>query len=102
MTQSLGCVLFALAYNHSPFENTQITEQGGSIAMAVLNAQYKHPTSNYSDAFKALVDSMLKIDPKARPDIHRVRNVSQCLEVSSTADRFQVLEMTDSALRGAR
>ena len=70
--QSLGCVLFALAYLHSPFENTQTTEQGGSIAMAVLNAQYKHPTSNYSQGVKVLIDSMLKINPQERPDIQQV------------------------------
>ncbi|KAJ7762028.1 other/NAK protein kinase [Mycena maculata] len=70
---SLGCTLFAMAYSHSPFENTQITEQGGSIAMAVLNAQYKHPAgSAYSQGFKELVDSMLKVDPRDRPDIHKV------------------------------
>ncbi|KAJ7364356.1 other/NAK protein kinase [Mycena albidolilacea] len=70
---SLGCTLFAMAYSHSPFENTQITEQGGSIAMAVLNAQYKHPANSaYSQGFKDLVDSMLKVDPKDRPDVHKV------------------------------
>ncbi|KAJ7168498.1 other/NAK protein kinase [Mycena filopes] len=70
---SLGCTLFAMAYSHSPFENTQITEQGGSIAMAVLNAQYKQPANSaYSQGFKELVDSMLKVEPKERPDIHKV------------------------------
>jgi serine/threonine kinase 16 len=69
---SLGCTLFALAYSHSPFENIQTTEQGGSIAMAVLNAQYKHPNSAYSQGLKDLIDSMLKVDPKDRPDIHQV------------------------------
>lgn len=70
--QSLGCTLYALAYSHSPFENTQTTEQGGSIAMAVMNAQYKHPSSQYSQGLKDLIDSMLKVDPKQRPDIHEV------------------------------
>ncbi|KAF9007561.1 other/NAK protein kinase [Cyathus striatus] len=69
---SLGCTLFALAYSHSPFENIQTTEQGGSIAMAVLNAQYKHPQSAYSQGLRDLIDSMLKIDPKERLDIHKV------------------------------
>ncbi|TDL25672.1 protein kinase [Rickenella mellea] len=70
---SLGCTLFALAYLHSPFENTQTTEQGGSIAMAVMNAQYKHPNnSSYSQGLKELIDYMLKADPKQRPDIHEV------------------------------
>ncbi|CAA7266832.1 unnamed protein product [Cyclocybe aegerita] len=69
---SLGCTLFALAYSHSPFENTQTTEQGGSIAMAVLNAQYKHPQSAYSQGFRDLIDSMLKVNPAERPDINQV------------------------------
>ena len=70
--KSLGCVLFALAYLHSPFENLQTTEQGGSIAMAVLNAQYKHPTSSYSQGLKTLIDSMIKANPQDRPDIQQV------------------------------
>lgn len=70
--QSLGCTLYAMAYSHSPFENTQTTEQGGSIAMAVLNAQYKHPSSQYSQAFRELIDVLLKVNPKERPDIHQV------------------------------
>ncbi|KAJ3562949.1 hypothetical protein NP233_g9255 [Leucocoprinus birnbaumii] len=78
---SLGCTLYALAYSHSPFENTQTTEQGGSIAMAVMNAQYKHPESAYSQGLKSLIDSMLKVNPKERPDIH------------------QVIEMTDRVLQ---
>ncbi|KAF9075095.1 kinase-like domain-containing protein [Rhodocollybia butyracea] len=60
---SLGCLLFAMLYSHSPFENTQTTEQGGSIAMAVLNAQYKHPeagAARYSEGLKGMVDRMLK------------------------------------------
>ncbi|KDR78818.1 hypothetical protein GALMADRAFT_1271408 [Galerina marginata CBS 339.88] len=69
---SLGCTLYALAYSHSPFENTQTTEQGGSIAMAVLNAQYKHPQSAYSQGLKNLIDSMLKVNPADRPDINGV------------------------------
>ena len=71
--QSLGCTLYALAYSHSPFENTQTTEQGGSIAMAVMNAQYKHPSSQYSQGLRDLIDAMLKVDPQQWPDIHQVR-----------------------------
>jgi len=76
---SLGCVLFALAYLHSPFENTQTTEQGGSIAMAVLNAQYKHPPSGYSQGLKTLIDSMLKTNPQERPDIQQVLDATEQL-----------------------
>jgi len=78
---SLGCTLFAMAYSHSPFESLQTTQQGGSIAMAVMNAQYKHPDSAYSQGLKNLIDFMLKPNPSDRPDIH------------------QVLKMTDQVLR---
>lgn len=40
--------------------------------MAVLNAQYKHPESAYSQGLKNLIDAMLKVNPKERPDIHQV------------------------------
>lgn len=40
--------------------------------MAVLNAQYKHPTSSYSQGLKTLIDSMLKVNPEERPDIQQV------------------------------
>ena len=40
--------------------------------MAVLNAQYKHPQSAYSQGLKDLVDSMLKVNPADRPDINEV------------------------------
>ncbi|EIN09886.1 Pkinase-domain-containing protein [Punctularia strigosozonata HHB-11173 SS5] len=78
---SLGCTLYAMAYLHSPFENLQTTEQGGSIAMAVMNAQYKHPQSSYSDGLKKLIDSMLTVDPSKRPDIDQVIGmVDRCLQ----------------------
>ncbi|TFK84266.1 Pkinase-domain-containing protein [Polyporus arcularius HHB13444] len=77
---SLGCTLYALAYSHSPFENLQTTEQGGSIAMAVMGAQYKHPPSAYSQGLRDLIDSMLKVKPQERPDIHEViRRTDQVL-----------------------
>jgi len=40
--------------------------------MAVLNAQYKHPTSSYSQGLQTLIDSMLKVNPQERPDIQQV------------------------------
>ena len=73
---SLGCTLFALAYGHSPFETTQTLDQGGSLAMAVLNGQYKHPASGtgsqYSEGLRRLIDIMLIVDPKGRCDVHQV------------------------------
>lgn len=78
LSQSLGCTLYALAYSHSPFETAQTTEQGGSIAMSVLNGVYKHPVnagSIYSEGLRGLIDFMLKVDPSERPNIHQVRHV---------------------------
>jgi serine/threonine kinase 16 len=70
---SLGCILFALAHLHSPFETAQVMEHGGSIALAVQNGRYKHPTTSpYSEGLKKLIDSMLKINPSERPTIQQV------------------------------
>jgi serine/threonine kinase 16 len=70
---SLGCILFALAYLHSPFETVQTTEHGGSIALAVMNGRYKHPANSpYGEGVRRLIDGMLKVDPRERPNIHQV------------------------------
>ncbi|CAG8574227.1 11543_t:CDS:2, partial [Diversispora eburnea] len=69
---SLGCTLYAMAYGVSPFEHS-INEQGGSIKLAVLNNQFKFPENDtYSQDFRDLVSFILKVDPKERPDIHKV------------------------------
>lgn len=49
--------------------------------MAVMNAQYKHPQSGYSQGLKKLIDATLKANPADRPNIH------------------QLIEMTDRVLR---
>ena len=76
-SQSLGCTLFALAYLHSPFESLQTTQQGGSIAMAVMNAQYKHPQSAYSQGLKNLIDVTLRVNPVDRPSIHQLIDMTE-------------------------
>lgn len=69
---SLGCTLFAMAYGQSPFE-VNLNENGGSVALAVLNAQFKFPNDpEYSQEFKDLISWMLTADPSTRPDIHEV------------------------------
>ena len=43
--------------------------------MAVMNAQYKHPSSQYSQGLRDLIDATLKVDPQQRPDIHQVSRI---------------------------
>ncbi|KAH9819725.1 kinase-like domain-containing protein [Melampsora americana] len=79
---SLGCILYCLAYGHSPFETNDTIEQGGSMALAVMNGSWKFPTKDqtgYSDGLKALVQEMLVLDPKQRPTIDQVLKTSQSL-----------------------
>ena len=66
--------------------------------MAVLNAQYKQPDSAYSQGLKDLIDNMLKINPKDRPDIDQVSAVC-VIGYILTEMRHQVLEMTDRVLQ---
>ena len=80
---SLGCLLYALAYLHSPFETTQTIEQGGSIALAVLNGSYKTPSEDpYSEKTREVIKRCIQVKPEDRPDID------------------QVIELTQAALRG--
>ncbi|PWY97622.1 Pkinase-domain-containing protein [Testicularia cyperi] len=82
---SLGCMLFALAYLHSPFETTQTIEQGGSIALAVQNGSYKMPSSSedpYSEKTREIIKRCILVKPEERPDID------------------QVIELTNASLRG--
>lgn len=38
--------------------------------MAIMNAQYKYPReSPYSESFKAMIDSCLKVNAKDRPSV---------------------------------
>ena len=64
-----------MAYGTSPFETNQIN-QGGSIALAVLNGTVRFPTvdqaDRYSTEFREFIKTMLVVDPAERPDIHEV------------------------------
>ncbi|GAA5933799.1 uncharacterized protein JCM15063_000469 [Sporobolomyces koalae] len=76
---SLGCTLYAMAYSTSPFETTQESSHGGSIAMAVLNGKYSFPAheGNYSTGFKTLVEQCLQVKPQDRPDIDQVLELTE-------------------------
>ena len=67
--------------------------------MAVLNAQYKHPTSSYSQGLKTLIDSMLKANPQERPDIQQVILPPLVLSTVLVLTSFQVLDSTERLLQ---
>lgn len=80
---SLGCTLYELAFLRSPFEWTS-TEQGGSIALAVLGRHLKYPDIvSYSQGFLELIEFMLQVDPQRRPDIDTVIQKLDVLESNS-------------------
>lgn len=67
---SLGCLLYALAYLHSPFETPAVAAQGGSLALAVANGAYKFPAEDpYSSGVRDLITMCLQREPSARPRI---------------------------------
>ncbi|KAJ5625663.1 hypothetical protein N7510_001972 [Penicillium lagena] len=62
---ALGVFLYKLCYYTTPFE-----EVG---QMAILNATYKFPSyPSFSDRLKTFIASMLKEDPRKRPNIYEV------------------------------
>ncbi|KAL3419590.1 Serine/threonine-protein kinase ppk30 [Phlyctema vagabunda] len=62
---ALGVLLYKLCYYTTPFE-----AQG---QLAILNASFKFPSfPAFSDKLKKLIASMLKENPKSRPNIYQV------------------------------
>ncbi|GAA5946127.1 hypothetical protein JCM3765_000126 [Sporobolomyces pararoseus] len=76
---SLGCTLFSMAYSTSPFETSQESSHGGSIAMAVLNGKYSFPQNegNYSQGLKEIVTRCLKVKQEERPNIDEVIQLTE-------------------------
>ncbi|ANB15722.1 putative serine/threonine protein kinase ENV7 [Sugiyamaella lignohabitans] len=76
---SLGCSIFALMYSASPFE-LQNSETGANLSMAIINGQYKFPTTPvYSDKLKDLVKMCLTVSPTDRPTIDQVLEAAEAL-----------------------
>ncbi|GAA6025597.1 hypothetical protein JCM11491_004771 [Sporobolomyces phaffii] len=77
---SLGCTAYAMAYGTSPFETSQESSLGGSVAMAVLNGKYQFPPDQggaYSTGFKEIVRACLEVNPDRRPDIDEVIRLTE-------------------------
>ncbi|GMN57998.1 hypothetical protein TIFTF001_027092 [Ficus carica] len=68
---SLGCTLYAIMYGVSPFEYA-LGESGGSLQLAIVNAQVKWPAGPnppYPDALHQFVTWMLQPQATVRPRI---------------------------------
>ncbi|KAK6359970.1 hypothetical protein TWF696_001093 [Orbilia brochopaga] len=87
---SLGCLLFALIYHHSPFElSTELG--GGSLALAISSGDWKFPAGGQTgarpeneevgEATKEVVRKCLVVEPEGRPDIQAlIQIVSEALD----------------------
>ena len=68
---ALGCLLYACAFRFSPFESAYV-DQGGSVALAVLN-KIKFPEDHpYSPGLCNLIRYMLTVNWEERPNIEQV------------------------------
>ncbi|KAK0586813.1 hypothetical protein LWI29_012722 [Acer saccharum] len=68
---SLGCTLYAIMYGVSPFEYA-LGESGGSLQLAIVNAQIKWPSGPnppYPEALQKFVTWMLQPQAAVRPRI---------------------------------
>ncbi|OVA12769.1 Protein kinase domain [Macleaya cordata] len=68
---SLGCTLYAIMYGVSPFEYA-LGESGGSLQLAIINAQIKWPAGPkppYPEALHQFVKWMLQPQAAVRPRI---------------------------------
>ncbi|XP_038896064.1 serine/threonine-protein kinase 16-like [Benincasa hispida] len=68
---SLGCTLYAIMYGLSPFEYA-LGESGGSLQLAIVNAQIKWPAGPnppYPDALLQFIKWMLQPQSAVRPRI---------------------------------
>jgi len=70
---SMGCFLYFMVYGCSPFDHV-VTEMGGSIKLAVVNAKidYPDPKKELSNDLENLMKSMLSLDLAARPHISEI------------------------------
>ncbi|KAJ1901689.1 Serine/threonine-protein kinase env7 [Kickxella alabastrina] len=79
---SLGCLLFALAWGHTPFEHPLAGGggPGASIALAAINANYAVPRDSiYSGRIARLVAFMLEPDAAKRPFVRDVAELARKL-----------------------
>ncbi|KAL3832415.1 hypothetical protein ACJMK2_024060 [Sinanodonta woodiana] len=68
---SLGCVLYAMAFQESPFE--QVYQRGDSIPLAVTGGNVRFPeNSGFSDSVQEVVLECMVVNHKNRPYIDHI------------------------------
>lgn len=76
---SLGCLLYALCFYKSPYD--EVFERGDSVALAVSSATLNFPQQpDRNPSLLDLISTMLIVDPKQRPFISRVLESVQVLK----------------------
>ncbi|MFH4973494.1 hypothetical protein AB6A40_000203 [Gnathostoma spinigerum] len=76
---ALGCILYALCFFRSPFDD--IYERGDSIALAVQSAKVQFESdSPYDAAVFQAIRSMVVVEPQKRPDIMTVSEMTDALK----------------------
>lgn len=71
INRALGCTLYAMAFNESPFD--------GTLSCA-LSARLDFKNSKYPDQFQALITGILQTDPQKRPSLIQIRTQLELLQ----------------------
>lgn len=79
---SLGCTLYALLFNCSPFEYEEI-KNGGNMNLAIASGRFEFPSNKkdlYSDEIKQLIQSCLTLDFNNRPSIDEILQLALTIQ----------------------
>lgn len=82
---ALGCVLFKLCFNKTPFED----ESGTVTTLGIMNGSYAVPRERcelYSAGLRDLIAAALTVDPAARPSVFALLEAGQRLPLWPTCD----------------
>ncbi|EFA83040.1 putative protein serine/threonine kinase [Heterostelium album PN500] len=81
---ALGCLLYSMAFNKSPFESSS-EDKSGSIALSVISGQFEIPKSHsFSKELIDLIRSMLQLNIQDRPSIDHTQKTKKKKTVKSS------------------